>query len=73
MHIRCSGIRGKLKEITSLNARHFANQYIDITEDCPDLELKGQFLTTVEKFCYLCDTIQEDDQEQHGMGQSEII
>ena len=47
---RCSGIRGKLKEVSKFNCQTFANQQADRTEDYRDIKLNGQSPETVEKF-----------------------
>ena len=57
LHKRFSGIRGKLKEDSKLKCQTCANLQRDIAEDCPGIELIDQSLETVEKFCYLGDTI----------------
>ena len=53
VHMRCSGIRDKLKED---NKFVWTKQLIDIAEDCPGIWINGQSLETKEKFCFLGNT-----------------
>ena len=57
VHERCSGIRAKLEKDSNFKCQSSANQHIGIAEDFPGIELNGQSLKIVEKFCYLCDKI----------------
>ena len=53
MHRRSKGIRGKLKQDSKFRRQTYANQQSDITQECPDIELKCQSLEIVKKLCYL--------------------
>ena len=57
LHKRFSGIRGKLKEDSKLKCQTCANLQRDIGDDCTGIELNDQSIETVEKFCYLGDTV----------------
>ena len=57
MHNKCNVIRGKLKKDSKLKCQACANQQTDIAGDFPGIELNGQSLEIVEKFCHLDDTI----------------
>ena len=54
---RCSGITGKLEKDSNFKCQSSANQHTGIAEDFPGIELNGQSLKIVEKFCYLCGKI----------------
>ena len=53
MHKWCSGIRGKLEKDNNFKCQASANHHTGIAEDFPGIELNGQSLKIVEKFCYL--------------------
>ena len=57
MNTRCSGIRGILIEYTKYDCQICATQQANKGEDFPKIELNGQSLVIVGKFCYLGDTI----------------
>ena len=57
----CGGIRCKLKKDNNLECQTChtrANKQTNIAEDSQGIELNGQPHEIVEKFCYLCDTIE---------------
>ena len=56
VHKRFSGIRGKLKKDSKFKCQTCANKQIHIAEDCPGIEMNGQSLEIVEKFCSRGDT-----------------
>ena len=55
VHKRCSGIRitPPPPRNSKFKCQSCANQQVNIAEDCPGIELNGQSLEIVEKFCYL--------------------
>ena len=57
VHERYSGIRGKLEKDSNFKCQSSANQHKGIAEDFLSIELNGQSLKIVEKFCYLCGKI----------------
>ena len=54
---RCSGIRFKRKKHDNYKWQACANQQTDVTVVCPGIELNDQSPETLQKFCYLGDTI----------------
>ena len=56
VHKICSSIRGKLKENSKVKCLTYANQHTGMAEDFLGIELNGQCIEIVEKFCYHGDT-----------------
>ena len=57
MHKRCSSIRSKLEEESKFKCQACVKQQANIVKVYPGIELNGQSLEIVEKFCYLDGTI----------------
>ena len=53
MHKRCSSIKSKLKEESKFKSQICVKQQANIVKVYPGMELNGQSLEIVEKFCYL--------------------
>ena len=52
IHKRFCGIKGELKEDSEFEYQTCAIEETDIPEECPGIQLNGQSLEIVEKFCY---------------------